>query len=152
MLEQTSTLVTIASCLAAVLGAVFSWLRWIRPPVRRWIHRTGAALDTLAGREAIVDNITGKVYSEALPSIGVRMASVEGSVARLVEVIESQHQQDKRLDDHDHRIGQLENGAIERIATKAESAQAWRAMAAVAHESDPMTQDATPDDDAPELD
>lgn len=101
MLEQTSTLVTIASCLVAILAAVLGWLRWVRPRLHTAISRTGAALDTIAGRDAIVDNITGEVYSEALPSMGVRLASVESAVALLAK----QHQ---RLDDHERRIKRLE--------------------------------------------
>lgn len=132
MIEQTGTLVTIAGGILALLLAVLGWLRWLRPRVRKAISRTGAALDTIAGREAIVDNITGRELAPALPSIGKRMESVEGSVAQLVEVIKSQHQQDRRLDDHDHRIKQLEDGTIERIAGKAESVATWRAVEAIA--------------------
>lgn len=142
MLEQTDTLVGIAGGLVVVLGALLAWLRWIRPKVRRAVGRTGAALDTIAGRPPIVDNITGRELAPALPSIGERMASVEQRVDRLVEVIEGQHRQDVRLDDHEHRIEQLENAAIERIATKAESAKAWNAIAAVAQQHDPLGDEA----------
>lgn len=150
MLEQTSTLVTIACGILAVMAGLVGWLRWVRPRLRHGVTRVGAALDTLAGRPPIVDNITGKELAPELPSIGKRMESVEGSVAQLVEVIKSQHQQDIRLnaheqalDLHEGRIKQLEDGTIERIAAKAESVSAWRAVEAVAKSSPP---------DEPELD
>lgn len=137
MIEQTSTLVGIASALVVVLGGVVAWLRWVRPRIRSTAGRVGAALDTIAGRPAITDNITGRELAPELPSIGKRMESVEGSVAQLVEVIRSQHLQDQRLDNHEGRIKQLEDGTIERIATKAESVSAWRAVEAVAKSTPP---------------
>lgn len=137
MIEQTGVLVGIAASLVVVLGAVFGWLRWVQPKIRHGLARGGAALDTVVGREAIVDNITGRELAPALPSIGKRMESMEGTVSRLVEVIEGQHQQDKRLDDHERRLKQLEDGTIERIAAKAESVSAWRAVEAVAKSTPP---------------
>jgi hypothetical protein len=41
-----------------------------------------------------------------------------------------------RLDDHDRRLKRLEEGVVERVVTKAESAAAWRAVEAIASQPD----------------
>lgn len=136
-LSDTSQAVSLALGIFALLAVVAGWLRWVRPKWRSATGRIVAALDTIAGREAITDTITGRELAPPLPSIGRRMESVEGSVSRLVEVIESQAEQNQRLDNHESRIEQLEAQVIERIAAKAESVSAWRAVEAVAKQADP---------------
>lgn len=138
-LTRTNAILGLALSVLALLGFVLGWLRVVRPRWRRGLSRVGAALDTIAGREAITDNITGKELAPELPSIGKRMESVEDSVARLVDVVESQHHQDEQLADHERRLKQLEDQTIERIAAKAESVSAWRAVEAVAKNVDPTT-------------
>jgi hypothetical protein len=152
MLEQTSTLVGIASALVVVLGAVIGWLRWVRPRARRAASRVGAALDTIAGREAIVDNITGRELAPALPSIGERMDTMERTVSMLAQQQAHQAVQDReiaaltgRVENVENDVQQLKDGTIERIAAKAESVAAWKAVEAVAKQTDPI-------DGAPELD
>jgi hypothetical protein len=150
MLEQTDALVGVLGGLVVLLCTLFGWLRWIRPRARRAASRVGAALDTIAGREAIVDNITGRELAPALPSIGERMDTMERTVSLLAQQQAHQVVQDNEiaeikvaLGNHGDRIQQLEDGTIERIAAKAESVAAWRAVEAVAKQ---------PADEAPELD
>lgn len=129
--------IELALAILALLGIIVGWLKVVRPRWRKGTERVTAALDTIAGRPPVVDSITGKELAPELPSIGKRMESVEGSVSRLVEVIEGQHKQDQRLDDHERRLQQLEEQVIERVASKAESVAAWRAVEAVAKGADP---------------
>jgi hypothetical protein len=150
MLEQTNALLGVAGGLVVLLGALFGWLRWIRPRARRAASRVGAALDTIAGREAIVDNITGRELAPALPSIGERMDTMERTVSLLAQQQAHQAVQDReiatlagRVDAVENDVQQLKDGTIERVAARAESVAAWRAVEAVAKQ---------PADEAPELD
>lgn len=131
--------VALAIGICTLGGLLVGYLRVIRPRLRKAAARIGAALDTIAGRGPVMDSITGKQLAPELPSIGKRMDAMEGSVSRLVEVIEGQHKQDERLDDHETRLKRLEEQTVERVATKVESTQAWRAIEAVAHQSDSTT-------------
>lgn len=152
-------LATVFGSLVAGLAVIWGgWRKWIKPWVGS-VARTWVALrDSLIGREAQHDSITGREIQPALPGIGVRMEAVETNVGRLIELVAGQHRQDERLDEHEaaltehgNRLKQLEDGTIERIATKAESVAAWKAVAAVAKQEDPMVEDATVIDDEPEL-
>lgn len=146
MLEHLTLAERIAGSITAILillGMVAGWITVVRPRIRKGIARVTAALDTIAGRPPVTDSITGRELSPELPSIGKRMDTIEGSVSRLVGVIESQHTQDERLDAHEERlekhaeqIKQLQDAVIERVATKAESVAAFRAIEAIAKQGD----------------
>lgn len=165
MMEQTGTLVGVAAGLVVIMGGLFGWLRLVRPRVHKGLSVWVAIRDSLIGRPAKHDSITGRLVQDALPSLGVRMESMERTAAEtnetlkhVVELVRSQQQQDQRLAAHEsalaehaHRLQQLEDSTIERIANKAESAQAWKAIAAVAHQGDPMVEDASVEA-PPELD
>lgn len=117
----------VATCtgVAASLGFVFSWLRWVRPGWQRWKRGAIGAWDSVVGREAVVDSITGRELSPALPGVGVRLDILTDAVAKIGD-------QHVRLEDHEDRIKRLELAAVERVVTRSESAAAWRAMEAVA--------------------
>ena len=80
------------------------------------------------------------------------MASVEIAVSHIADLLVSQQAQDRRLenvegrvaeahqriDQHDHDIAELQGGVIERVAGKAESVAAFRAIEAVAKNADPI--------------
>lgn len=145
-LTDASNVTGLALGIIALLGAVLGWLRWVRP---RWLKatgRVGAALDTIAGRPEITDNITGAVLAPALPSVGMRLGTLEESVSRLVEAEIERQQLDRRvteaherIDTLDKRVRGLEEATIERVANKAESVAAFRAIEAVAKNGDPIT-------------
>ncbi len=137
-LDQTSASVSVALGIIAILGAVVAHFRWVRPKYRRGRDMFVAGRDSLIGRPAIVDTITGKELSPALPGIGNRMENVEqnqietrDALRHIAAVMEGQQIQDRRIDDHETRLHALEAAAVERIVTKAESAAAWRAVEAV---------------------
>lgn len=150
-LDQTSHAIGLALGLLALLGAFVGFLRWARPRYRTAKTQGAMAIYSLVGRDEVVDPASGRVLAEAQPGIGARMESVENAVVRVVDLIESQQRQDDRIDDHEHRIKQLEDGTIERIAGKAESTAAWRAVEKIAETGGLPDLDADPDD-APELD
>jgi hypothetical protein len=136
MLDNTQAVVAITGSGIAILAALAGWLRWVRPKLKKTAGEVVAIRDSILGRDPIVDTITGREIEPALPGIGVRMASNEkqlGVLANAVAQIAHSHAQ---LENHEDRISRLEAGAVERVVTKAESAAAWRAMEAIAHDPD----------------
>jgi hypothetical protein len=99
--------------------------------------------DALVGREAVKDSITGRELSPALPGIGQRMANVETAIVAIAQQQQEIADLKVTVAVHDREIGKLADGqarleaaAVERVVSKAESAAAWRAMEAVAHDPD----------------
>lgn len=151
-LDDANTLATIFGSVIVGLGALWGgWRKWLRPKVHQGRSTWISVRDSLVGREAQHDSITGREIQPALPSLGVRMESMERAAVEtnetlkhVVELVRSQQQQDQHIANHEKRITALEDGTIERIAAKAESVAAWRAVEAVA-------KSAPPDDGTPEL-
>ena len=142
--------IPLAVGLIAIIGAVLGWLKWLRPKIRRGKAEVVAVRDAILGRDAISDSITGREIEPPLPGVGVRVAHVEESQRETSRQIESiavaitkLASQQEAIEDHEARIEQLEKAAVERIVTKQESAQAWRAMEAAAN--------AQPDDEEGEV-
>lgn len=120
-----------------VAVAILGWLRWLRPKLRHTLGQVGAVRDSILGREAILDSITGIELAPALPGVGVRLADQErhlGTLAEAVATIAADHHQ---IADHEGRIVRLEQAAVERVVGKAESVAAWRAMEAAAGATPP---------------
>lgn len=130
------------AALALVLGAVVTWLRWLRPRLRNTIGQVGAVRDSILGREAVTDSITGRELAPALPGVGVRLADQERHLGILSEAVATIAASHVRLEDHETRIVRLEAGSVERVVARAESAHAWAAMEAATK--------ATPAEDAPQ--
>jgi hypothetical protein len=125
----------------AILTATFGFFRWVRPRVKQAASDIQAGRDALIGRDAIYDSITGKELVPALPGIGVRMSTNEAQLSDLVGAVSKLADNDHRLTEVEERVKRLEAGVVERVVTKAESLQAWRAVEAVAN--------GTPPDDTP---
>lgn len=115
-LVHVEVTLAIALGVVGVLGALLAAWRWARPRYRAAKARTNAAIDSLVGRDAIVDTITGRELAPALPGIGQRMDVVEHTLAKLAD-------QQNRIDDHETRLSRLEIANIERTVTRAESLQ-----------------------------
>lgn len=137
-----------SDALAAALGivglitAVGGWLKVIRPRWRRARAQFIAAKDSIIGRPAELDSITGREIAPALPGVGMRLASIEDHNGRLTEAVASLAKSHERLDDHETRISALEVASVERIVTRVESAAGWRAVEE-AIRADPDTEGAT---------
>lgn len=151
-LDQAQVTISLLLGICALAGVVVGYLRWWRPKYRHVVGQVVAGRDSLIGREAVVDSITGREILPALPGIGVRMENVETAVVKVVDLIESEHRQNRRIEAIEaevgqlwHRVGQLEDGVIERVAAKAESVATWRAVEKIAETG-------SLPDDAPELD
>lgn len=122
-MDRTVSLVLLAAGVIGALGIIWKLVVRGRGAVKEVRSDARKIRDTLVGREAVVDTITGKEIAPALPALGQRMDTVERAVA----VLADQH---RMLGDHEDRIKALEDARVERVITRAESAQAWSAMEA----------------------
>lgn len=112
---------------AGVLGivsAVFAVWRAVQPTVRRG----DAAFDAILGEPEVLDR-AGKVLRSAQPGLVARTATLELAVATLVDQETRIASAEHILKIHEARLAGLEQAGVERIVTKAESAQMWRAVA-----------------------
>lgn len=138
MIEHADGVVGLALSVAALVGVVFSWLKWVRPKYRSGVGQVVAVRDSILGRDAIYDSITGREIEPELPGIGRRMSHQEQQMEVLTDAVAKIAQSTSRLDEIDHRVKVLEDARVERVVAQAESAQAWRAIAN-AQESDTPT-------------
>lgn len=109
-------IVLIGALSGIAVSLIGVWV-WIRPAIKR----TVAGADAILGREAVTDR-SGRAILPASPGLVDRVRTVEDTLALLAD-------NSQRLAEHEQRISQLELQVLERIVTKAESAQMWRAVA-----------------------
>jgi hypothetical protein len=139
--------------LGAVCGVIAAFLKWVRPKWRnaraKWIRM----VDSIAGRDAIIDSITGEEKVPALPGIGVRMAAVERhgemlavAVQKLVDQQVHQEKMERRVDEIEGRVEKLELGTAERVVTKVESIAAYRAMEQALNSDPPLNGEVVDED------
>lgn len=152
-------MVAILAGSTAFIAALAGGLRWWtrkdengqpRAFPRRLSNVVDRAVHTLIGRDAIMDPDSGKELKPAQPGIGERIGRVEttqheisatlGSLSSVVEELAQTNAKvvriHERLDGHEERIVKLEEGAAERIVSRAESAEAFRAIANVAEQKE----------------
>lgn len=103
------------------LGVLVGWVKVIRPWLRTLGREYRAGRDSLLGREAITDTITGREIAPALPGIGQRMDTIETALAQLVDV-------HVRLNSHDKRLTDLEAKDLERAMARTESIEMLRTI------------------------
>lgn len=121
------TYITITGAACAALAG--GW-RFLRPKVQAVRHKGVAVTDAILGRPAHYDSITGQELLPAVPGIGVRLAFQEEQMSLLTASVSRIADSHERLENHESRIKHLEEAAVERVVTRAESAQAFRAMEA----------------------
>jgi hypothetical protein len=136
-MNEAQDWVTFALALAAALGVLGGYFRWVLPRYRRLRSRVVAAWHSIFGRDAILDSTTGREIEPALPGVGMRLADQARDLSLLTESVAAIAKSHARLDDldiarldHENRIVKLEEAAVERVVTRAESAAAFRAMEA----------------------
>lgn len=139
-LGHATQVIDAAVGLATLLVIVFGWVRFVRPRLAKATAEVTAVRDSILGRDEIRDSITGRVLAPSLDGMGVRQERTEDQVATLVlsqrqltETVNRLAEQQQRLDNHEARITKLEEAAIERIVTRADSALGWAAVRAVAN-------------------
>lgn len=119
----------------ALLTVVIGWMRWMRPRYRETKQDARAIRDVIVGRPPTFDSVTRQEIQPALPGLGLRLAhqevqlaEVATAVARVAETTQQLVEVNKTLGDHDGRIKKLEEAAVERIYSRADSTAAWKAI------------------------
>lgn len=131
--NETGALLGLAISAVTLLGVLAGYMRWVRPRLRRAVRQVIAVRDSILGREAIGDSITGREIEPALPGVGVRLAAQERQMEQLTEAVTRIAASQARLENHEERIAALEAGAYERIANKAESVAMFQAIESALH-------------------
>ena len=129
--ESLALLAAIAAGIAA-LTAIWKAIKRARAATRGAIVDGVKIRDSIIGRGAVVDTITGQQLAPPLPGIGQRMDTVERTVATLADQHRVLDDHEDRLKAHAEAIAELKAASVERVVTRAESAAAWRAVEAVA--------------------
>ena len=141
---MTPEQIALAATVVALITGLAGWWRWVHPRINR-VKKDGAAMrDAVLGREKVVDSITGRELAPALPGIGVRMAHQEDQMRLLTDAVSKIADSHRRLEHVEMRVDEiaedvavLKAGTMERIMARAESAQAWSAVEAIAKTDDP---------------
>jgi len=136
----------------AVIGVLAGFAKWGWPRWRELWRRVSAALDSVAGRDEIVDPTSGKVLATALPGIGVRMADMEDWRREQVELMKSLTEAVTKLADQapaiadlERRVANLEAASAERVIGKVEAVKALDVIQTAMNTQPPL--DAEADED-----
>lgn len=123
-MNDAQGVLTVIGLTLTALGAVYGAWRKLRPNIRRG----SAALDAIIGKEAVTDR-SGNVMEPSQPGLVHRVATVEEAVVEFRHMVGLLTETQKTLNDHGTRIKALEDTRLEKLVTRAESAQMWRAVA-----------------------
>lgn len=144
----TAAIIGVGGALAVIAG----WWRWVRPRWRAFRAKTTAALDSLVGRPAVVDTITGQELVKALPGIGVRMEQTERQMELLTTTVAKLVDQEAAINElrdtqaqHAKDIALLQAGMVERVASKVEQTEMWKAVQRI-QDDDPVVDGEALDD------
>lgn len=111
-----------------VTGVLAGWWRWGHP---LWVAIRVTARefrDAVLGRPPVLHPDTGAQLAPAVPGIGARQAHMEDQLVVLTGAVAALAHQGQRLDDHDRRIGALEEAAAERTLARTETVELLRTM------------------------
>lgn len=130
--DTVEVTVAVTGLITALGGA---WLRWGLPRWQAFRAKTTAALDSLVGRPAVVDSITGVERVPALPGIGVRMDHAERQMELLTTTVAKLADQEAAITElrevaaqHAKDIALLQAGVVERVANKVEQTELFKTM------------------------
>lgn len=129
--------VTLAVGITAVITALGgAWLRWGLPRYRDWRAQFVAARDSIIGRPAVLDTITGEERVPALPGVGMRLATTEQHLGTLTALVGELVRERADVQALDRRVTVVENdveslkaASVERVVNRVDSAHAWAAVA-----------------------
>lgn len=109
--DRLAAIYTLCGLLALWVG----WLKVARPKWRRFRDRVSGTLDSIAGREPIVDKSSGRELAPRMPPIGEHLANINDRLNQLSDVRGT-------LDNHEGRLQALEDSRVEKIVSAAERA------------------------------
>lgn len=114
------------AALAAILAALGSWHRWVKPRMKAYQDRERAKDFAILGGP-VIDPLTGRTIATQ-PPIGQWMSGIDASLKHLSDLLQAQTQQAEQIADLEHRVAALEQSRTEQVITRAESAQAFALM------------------------
>lgn len=124
---MTSDQATVGAFAVTALVAVAAGARWMLPRLARFFRSVDRMFETINGRPAEVDK-AGRQVAASVPSLSVQLADLRSELG-------DRKLMDQRLTDVEGRVTALESGhQVERVVSKLESAQAWRAVEAIANQ------------------
>lgn len=106
---------------AALLTALTVIYKWVWPWVRTGTRVLVAFKNAVLGTEEVKHPDTGAVLVPEQPGLGSRMATIEVAVVELLR-------NNRRLDDHEVRLGRLEEASAERTAARTETVELLRVV------------------------
>lgn len=117
---------------ASVAGA--SAIVWLWPRLVRFFTSLERMFETINGRPAEIDK-AGRESSPAIPSLSVQIADLKQAVSDQAEQNTRIAAMETTLAEHGKRLVALEDGAqLERLAARADSHQAFKAIEAIANQ------------------
>ena len=105
------------------------WAKYLGPRFKARWNRLVGFFQTIAGRDPIVDKITGREISPEVPPLGKQIAAINDNMAQLIEVVRSNQDAHHRIDGVESRVLVLETAEEARREVRAESTEMWRAVA-----------------------
>lgn len=105
----------------AAAAVVLAFWRWAWPRIKGVARDLSAFKAAVLGRDEVTHPDTGQTLVPAQPGLGGRMATIEVAVTELLR-------NNRRLDDHEIRIGRLEQGVEERTAARTETVELLRVV------------------------
>lgn len=115
------SILTLVIAFGGALAVVVGFLRWVWPRATVAADVVVAFKNAVLGTDEVTHPDTGMVLVPAQPGLNARVASIEVAVHELVQT-------NRRLDDHEGRIGRLEEGAAERSAARTETVELLRVV------------------------
>lgn len=100
--------IQVALTLSTLLVIWVGWVRYLGPRLKHRTRRLVGFFQTIAGRDPIVDKITGKEVSPAVPPLGEQIAAINDNMAQLIEVVRSNQDAHHRIDGIEGRVGGVE--------------------------------------------
>lgn len=121
--------------LGAVTAVFGGWWRWGWPRYVAIRITLKEFRDSVLGRPPVLHPDTGEQLLPAVPGIGARQANIEGqlevlnsAVISLTQTTAALANQAQRLDDHERRLGILEEARDERTLARTETVELLRVM------------------------
>lgn len=126
----------IALTLSTLVVIWVGWAKFLGPRVKaKWDWFVGI-LQSIGGRDPIVDKRTGVEIAPMVPALGVQLLSIDKrfetvneNMAQLIEVVKSNQDAHHRIDSVEQRVTVLETAEDARREVRAESTAMWQAVA-----------------------
>src|SRR5690242_19446625 len=91
-----------------VLGTAVATWRWFRPRWRQFTAKVEQLFESVNGRPAMVDKATGREVAPAVPSLGVRLETLEVAVRDRTALEDRVTAVETLIAEHGNRLAAIE--------------------------------------------